>query len=235
MDEQALRDSELERKQSQRRNRMIIDIIPVYLGRIVCNCYIVKTDIGFTLIDTGRASKRKKLEKELCSVGCKPGNLNLIILTHGDFDHTGNCAYLREKFGTKIAMHINDFGMVEKGDMFWNRTTGNFILRKIVNVLFRIRKFKPDFSLEEGCSLSEYGLNAEILYLPGHSEGSIGVLTANGELFCGDLFSNTKGPELNPIMDNLAEANASVEKLKGKKINTVFPGHGRPFSMDSLI
>jgi glyoxylase-like metal-dependent hydrolase (beta-lactamase superfamily II) len=214
---------------------MTIDIIPVYLGRIVCNCYIIRTDIGFILIDTGRASKRKKLEKELQVAGCKPGDLDLIILTHGDFDHTGNCAYLREKFRTKIAMNINDFGMVEKGDMFWNRTTGNFILRKIVNVLFRIRKFKPDFSLEEGYSLSEYGLNAEIIYLPGHSKGSIGVLTANGELFCGDLFSNIKGPELNPIMDNPTEANASAEKLKEYEINTVFPGHGRPFSMGSLI
>jgi len=214
---------------------MIIDIIPVYLGRIVCNCYIIKTDIGFTLIDTGRGSKRRKLEKALHSAGCKPGNLNLIILTHGDFDHTGNCAYLREKFRTKIAMHINDSGMVERGDMFWNRTTGNLILRKIINALFRIRKFKPDFNLEEGYDLSEYGLNAEILHLPGHSKGSIGVLTANCDLFCGDLFSNTKRPELNPIMDNLAEANASAERLKGYKINTVFPGHGRPFSIGSLV
>lgn len=42
---------------------MTLDIKPIYLGRIIGNCYLVKTDTGFILIDTGRASKRTKLEK----------------------------------------------------------------------------------------------------------------------------------------------------------------------------
>lgn len=213
---------------------MILDIYPVYSGRIIGNCYIVKTDTGYILIDTGRTSKRTKLEKELDSAGCKPGNLNLIILTHGDFDHTGNCAYLRQRFGTKIAMHYDDSGMVERGDMFWNRKKGNFLMRAIINLFFRIRRFRPDFTVDEGYDLSEYGLEARVLHLPGHSKGSIGILTTDGDLFCGDLFANTNRPELNPIIDDLMEANASVEKLKGCRINTVYPGHGRPFPMSSL-
>lgn len=214
---------------------MIIEILPVHLGRIVCNCYIIKTDIGTVLIDTGRGSKRRRLEKQLQSAGGEPGNLNLIILTHGDFDHTGNCAYLQEKYGAKIAMHNDDSGMVIYGDMFSNRTKGNFLLRRLVNVFFRIRKFTPDIYLEEESDLSGYGLNARVLHLPGHSKGSIGILTTDGDLFCGDLFSNTKRPELNPIMDNLVEAHASAEKLKGYEIKRVLPGHGRPFSMASLV
>jgi len=213
---------------------MTSNIKPVYLGRIIGNCYIIETDTGFILIDTGRASRHTKLEKELDNAGCKPGNLNLIILTHGDFDHTGNCANLREKFGTKIAMHYDDSRMVERGDMFWNRKTGNFLIRIIVNVLFRIRKFKPDFTMDEGYDLSEYGLNAKVLCLPGHSKGSIGILTAGGDLFCGDLFINTNKPELNSIIDDPVEANASAEKLKRYRINTVYPGHGKPFPMSSL-
>jgi hydroxyacylglutathione hydrolase len=217
-----------------KENKMTSNIKPVYLGRIIGNCYIIETDTGFILIDTGRASRHTKLEKELDNAGCKPGNLNLIILTHGDFDHTGNCANLREKFGTKIAMHYDDSGMVERGDMFWNRKTGNFLIRIIVNVLFRIRKFKPDFTMDEGYDLSEYGLNAKVLCLPGHSKGSIGILTAGGDLFCGDLFINTNKPELNSIIDDPVEANASAEKLKRYRINTVYPGHGKPFPMSSL-
>jgi hydroxyacylglutathione hydrolase len=49
----------------------------------------------------------------------------LIVITHGDFDHIGNAAYLRQKFGAKIAMHADDVGMAERGDMFWNRKKGN--------------------------------------------------------------------------------------------------------------
>ena len=212
---------------------MIKDIKTIILGGFSANCYLLKTDRGFVLIDTGRKSKRSKLEQELYSAGCKPGNLDLIILTHGDFDHTGNCAYLREKYHTKIAMHHYDSGMVEYGDMFWNRKTGNWILKKLVNILFKITKFKPDYTIDEKSDLSKYGLDAKVLYLPGHSKGSMGILTDSGELFCGDLFTNRKKPEPNSMVDNLNELNESINKVKGLKIKMVYPGHGQPFQMNS--
>ena len=59
------------------------------------NCYLIKADNHYFLIDTGMPNKRKVIEKELKSAGCRPGNLTLIILTHGDLDHAGNAAYFR--------------------------------------------------------------------------------------------------------------------------------------------
>ncbi|MCP4541171.1 MAG: MBL fold metallo-hydrolase [Chloroflexi bacterium] len=97
--------------------------LPLKLGSV--NCYLVKTNTGYILIDTGSSNARTGLEKELKSVGCKPDDLKLIVITHGDFDHTGNAAYLCEKFGAKIAMHYDDSGMLERGDMFWNRNKGS--------------------------------------------------------------------------------------------------------------
>jgi hydroxyacylglutathione hydrolase len=212
---------------------MIKDIKTIILGGFNGNCYLLMTDIGFVLIDTGRKSKRKKLEQEIVSGGCKPGNLDLIILTHGDFDHTGNCAYLREKYDTKIAMHHYDIGMVEYGDMFWNRQTGNMFIKKLINLTFNIRRFTPDFELDEQSDLSKYGLNAKVLYLPGHSKGSIGISTSDKNLFCGDLFTNQKKPELNSLVDNINDLHGSFEKVKRLDINTVYPGHGKPFQMSS--
>lgn len=211
-----------------------MEIKTIVLGGFAANCYLLKTDLGFILIDTGRASKRQKLESELANAGCQPGNLNLIVLTHGDFDHTGNCAYLRKKYNSKIAMHEKDAGMVENGDMFWNRQTGNLIARKLVNILFKIKRFQPDFYIDESFDLSPYGLNGKVLYLPGHSKGSIGILTANGDLFCGDLFTNTKKPEINSMIDDSADAQRSLAKLKSFTINQVYPGHGKPFAMSSF-
>jgi len=46
--------------------------------------------------------------------------------------------------------------------------------------------------LEEGQPLSDVGLDASVLHLPGHSKGSIGILTASGDLFCGDLLGYEK-------------------------------------------
>lgn len=209
--------------------------LPFKLGTV--NSYILKKDQEFILIDTGASNKRMGLEEWLEKVGCLPGNLKLIVLTHGDFDHTGNAKHLREKFGAKIAMHSDDLGMVEQGDMFWNRK-GNFLIKKLAPILFRFGKserFKPDLYLKDGDDLSEFGLNAIVLGIPGHSKGSIGILTTEGDLFCGDLFENTKKPVLNSIMDDELEANSSVEKLKSLKIKTAYPSHGESFQMDLFM
>ena len=209
--------------------------LPYGLGTV--NCYLWETDTGFVLIDTGSSNRRSELESELTSVGCRPGDLALIVLTHGDFDHTGNAAYLCERFGANIAMHQDDAGMAERGDMFWNRSSGNGLLRLIVPILFRFaesNRFKPDFYLEDGDNLSDYGFDAQVLSIPGHSKGSIGILTAGGDLFCGDLLENSKGPATNSIMDDPAACDASLAKLQAFQIQTVYPGHGKPFSMGSF-
>jgi len=214
-------------------------LLPYKLGSV--NCYLIETDTGYILIDTGCSNKRTDLEKELESAGCKPGNLKLIVLTHGDFDHTGNAAHLREKYDIKIAMHYDDSGMVERGDMFLNRKKGNILFKMIATILFgfgKSERFKPDFYIEDGYDLSEYGFDAKVLHIPGHSKGSIGILTVGGDLICGDLLTNwdkPDQPDLNSIMDDLTAANASVEKLKKLGIKTVYPGHNKPFPMELFI
>jgi hydroxyacylglutathione hydrolase len=210
--------------------------LPLKLGNV--NCYLIKTDDGYILIDTGGSNKRAELETELENAGCRPGNLKLIVLTHGDFDHTGNAAYLRQKFGPKVAMHAKDARMVEHGDMFLNRKRPNILVRKLVPFLFgfgKAERFTPDLYLDEGDEFSEYECDARVVCIPGHSQGSIGILTAGGDLFCGDLFENTDKPALNSLMDDLAAANASLEKLVGLEINTIYPGHGEPFSMELVL
>ncbi|MGB9978788.1 MBL fold metallo-hydrolase [Methanobacterium sp.] len=213
--------------------------LPIKLGVIKLgsvNCYLVKNGTDYILIDTGPSNKRFDIEKELEGAGCTPENLNLIILTHGDFDHTGNADYLREKFDAKIAMHYGDLEMVRHGDMFWNRK-GHFIIKMIAPILFgfgKSERFRPDLHIDNEHSFSEYGFNAKVIYLPGHSKGSIGILTDDGDLFCGDLLTNNKKPTLNSIIDDKAEAEGSVEKLKNLKLKTVYPGHGKQFSMDEM-
>src|SRR5512139_3425317 len=71
--------------------------LPYKFGSV--NCYLITTGTGYLLIDTGSSNQRAELEQALESAGCSPGDLKLIVLTHGDFDHTGNAVHLREKFG----------------------------------------------------------------------------------------------------------------------------------------
>lgn len=216
---------------------MLMKIKPILLASklgIKVNCYLLETDDGFILIDTGFASVRSVLEEELGKEGCRPGNLKLIAITHGDSDHTGNCAYLRQKYGAKIIMHSGDSGMVERGDWFWNRKKPNILIRTVIH-FFELRKsnrFIPDSYVEDGYDLSAYGLDAHVVRIPGHSKGSVGIVTKDGDLFCGDLFTNLDKPTLNSLIDDPQEAAASVSRLKESNIVTVYPGHGKPFPMD---
>ena len=223
-------------------NQEIIPIqlkLPYRMGNV--NCYLAKTGTGVILVDTGSPKNCVELETELDQAGCNSTNLRLIILTHGDFDHTGNAAYIKKKYNAKIAMHPEDSQMVEQGDMFLNREKGNFIQSWIVKTLFgfgKSRRFKPDVEVTDGFDLTEYGLDARVIHIPGHSKGSIGVLTSDGQLICGDLFENTNendSPKINSLMDDLEEAKRSINKLNNLKINNVYPGHGRSFRMDSFV
>jgi glyoxylase-like metal-dependent hydrolase (beta-lactamase superfamily II) len=209
------------------------------------NCYLVKTERGYILIDTNFPFQRSKLEEELEKAGCQPGNLNLIVITHGDIDHTGNCAYLCEKYKVKIAMHEGDAEMCmkdgttrDRGKMPEDFPMLLMVLWLLKGILrFAIRqaiwrkpfdRFAPDILLEEGQSLAAYGLDAKILYTPGHSIGSISILTAGGDLYCGDMFNNVWGRILKSTDEGV------FEKIRELEIKTVYPGHGEPFSMELL-
>ena len=216
--------------------KTISSLLPFNLSNV--NCYLLENDTGFILIDTGSSNRRTEIEKALEREGCKPRNIKLIILTHGDFDHTGNAAYFRDKFRTKIAMHYDDSGMLETGNIFFNRHKPNIFIRMmlpIVSILFgfgKSERCKPDLYLEDGYNFSGYGFEAKVVCIPGHSKGSIAILSADGDLFCGDLLENIQKPSLCSIIDDFAAANNSIEKLKSLKINTVYPGHGKPFAVE---
>lgn len=210
--------------------------LPLRMGRV--NCYLLRNQSGYFLFDTGGKNSRQELLDALEQHGCKPGNLILIVLTHGDLDHIANAAYLRTHFGAKIGMHRDDAGMAEHGDMSWNREHGKLPL-KLSRLLFGFgkgEKFTPDLDLEAGMNLSEYGLDAQVISIPGHSQGSIGIyLSESGDLIGGDLFEGGQKPALNSILDKPDVARQSIDKLKGYQINTVYPGHGRPFEFTKFL
>src|SRR5208337_821979 len=111
--------------------------------------------------------KRIQLDQCLEDAGCVPGRLKLILLTHGDSDHADNCVYLRRKFGCKIAMHPLDAGMVERGDMSWNRkpkADRYSLLFRLLGVIVKnfiggdkFEKFTPDLLVDENFDLSPFG------------------------------------------------------------------------------
>ncbi len=75
---------------------------------------------------------------------------------------------------------------------------------------------------------------ARVVHLPGHSSGSIGILTDAGTLFCGDLLENTRCPAAGSIIDDPSAVGASLACLGELPVAMVYPGHGAPFEGGEL-
>jgi len=188
--------------------------------------------------------ERPTLLSELRASAIRPGELTGVLLTHRHSDHAGNAAYLRDTYGAEIGMHRDDSERVERADwrlgMKPKPDRFALIFRLLSPLALRVINssgfdtFKPGVYLEDGQSLSPYGLDAVVLHLGGHTRGSIGILTAEGDLFCGDLMSNMGRPNLHFLIDDMAAARASLERLKGLGVGTVYPGHGKPFRLERL-
>ncbi|UYP48302.1 hypothetical protein NEF87_004587 [Candidatus Lokiarchaeum ossiferum] len=207
------------------------------------NCYLLRSPLGFILIDTGTTKNRHELETQLNRHGITPQNktLLLIILTHGDFDHSGNAAYLKTRYNVPVALHYADFGMVEKGDITWNRNMNPFlkVIAKGLTMVLGLRlkkqdRFTPEITLLEGQQLTEYGVEGEIIELPGHSKGSIGILLKNQSLICGDVFQNRSTPELADMVADKTAIEESVAKIQKRNPKVVFPGHGSRFNWENF-
>jgi hydroxyacylglutathione hydrolase len=207
------------------------------------NAYLLKAGDGFVLVDSGMPMHWQSLDGQLAAAGCVPGKLKLLIITHGDIDHIGSVPKLREKYNVKVAMNAGDVPQVEKGVMLKRKVKPliykvmmlyRLTMMKLKKTRVNFPKFKPDVLLADGQSLAEYGLAAKIIHLPGHTPGSIGVLTDDGDLFAGDTFTNRKMPAEANIIENSKQLKNSLAKLKTLNIKTVYPGHGTPFAWDKI-
>jgi hydroxyacylglutathione hydrolase len=222
---------------------MSTEIIRLDLGMV--NAYLLRAAGGFILIDTGMPMHWRKLEAELLRAGALPGRLSLVVITHGDIDHAGNCAKLQKQYHARIAIHPGDREQVELGKQLI-RTPGTPVGRMLqgmwkIAAVFKKRSpfpeaetFTPNILLSDGQTLAENGLDARILHTPGHTKGSIVLLTGAGQLIAGDTFGNMFGSHASPFIQDRRELRDSIEKIKRLDAGTVYPGHGKPFPFGEI-
>lgn len=200
------------------------NIITIPCGNL--NCYLIEGDDFAILIDTATKKYRNYLLERL-----KNYNITLIILTHGHMDYVGNVAYLAKQFNAKIAMHIDDYKLSKNNlinDIYSNSLLGTFF-KKLSLYQFKkhsIDNFEPDLFLEDGQSLKDFGIDAKIIHLPGHTKGSIGILINENELIAGDMFMNLIYPSEALIAEDIDMLRKSIHKVDLLNLKLVYPGRG---------
>jgi hydroxyacylglutathione hydrolase len=220
---------------------MGINIYPIPLG--IDHCYIIK-DKGAIMIDGGAPKKAKEFTKAIKKVSIKPEEVQLIILTHGHWDHIASAKEIREITGAKIALHHREKDWLENSlkPMPPGMTTWGHILGTIIGMFMpfvHIPGAHVDMVLEdEELSLGEYGIPGKVIYTPGHSSGSVSVLLETGDAFVGDLAMNKFPLCLSPGLPIFAEDWQKVEEswklLLEQGAKTIYPAHGEPFSANII-
>lgn len=201
--------------------------------RIICgnvNCYLLCHSGHGILVDAAGQGFEGKIRRECEKAGVK---MELIFLTHGHIDHVYNAAALAADWGAPVAMSGKDAGLIANQFSQPMQTQGlkgralGFASRRLMERT-KIPYFTPDILLGEGDSLREFGLDAHVLQLPGHTAGSIGLDVAGQLLFVGDAMMNLFCPEAPCLFADRSEAEKSVEKIRALGPRTLYFGHGKP-------
>ncbi len=192
------------------------------------NCYLLSGKNGSILIDTCNYKDGPGILKRI-----EGKNVKLILLTHGHFDHVSSAKYLAKRLNVPIAMSEKDKYMLGNGtasklhaDTLFGKIMVHFSQRVLKIATYS--DFEPNVLLEDGQNLSEYGVNASVIALPGHTPGSISVLTDNGEIVVGDAMFNMMRPTGSRLFEDKKTMEQSVEKIKRTGAQTIYVGHGKP-------
>jgi glyoxylase-like metal-dependent hydrolase (beta-lactamase superfamily II) len=217
------------------------NIYPVTLG--FDHAYIIQ-DQGTIMIDGGAPKQAKAFSKALENASIKPEEVQLIVLTHGHWDHIGSAKEIKEITGGKIAMHQREKHWLESslkpmppGATTWGHIFGSII--KVFLPLIHIPATDVDVVLgDEEVSLAEYGIQGKVVYTPGHSSGSVSVLLETGDAFVGDMAMNKFPLRLSPglpiFAEDWAQLMESWKQLLNQGVKTIYPSHGEPFPADII-
>lgn len=204
--------------------------------------YLIYRPGKAVLVDSGRGGSGKKIMDTLRREGLDPGMLDLLILTHAHFDHAGSAGRLKALTGCRLMVHRSEADRLKRG--FTSLPGGTRWKAKILVGLGRIfarrlGKYEgvdPDILVDESYELlEEFGFSARVIHTPGHTPGSMVVLTSEGELLAGDLFFGLEGKEyFPPFAEDIPALLQSWKMVRSLPVKTIYPAHGNRISAEQF-
>ena len=190
----------------------MLKVKKIITGPIDVNCYIIYDSDSLKCLIVDPGEEGQKVISEIEKGNFKP---ELLINTHGHYDHIWSDDEIREKYNIPLAIGKDDADMIADPVM-----NGSALFSNPVSVK------KPEILLNDGdeikCSFTKF----KVLSAPGHSIGGI-FLVFDGFVITGDtLFAGTIGRTDFPGGDyeQLIQALEKIKALDPKTI--VYPGHG---------
>jgi glyoxylase-like metal-dependent hydrolase (beta-lactamase superfamily II) len=190
---------------------MILETVRV--GPMQVNCYILACADGGQAIIIDPGDQASKIQAVLAKHRLKPA---MVINTHGHYDHIGS----DDEFGVLVYVHQKDLPMLLDAR---KNLSASFSLAYQVSSKIKTLEDKEIIQLD--C------LELEVMHLPGHTAGGIGLLMKKPQadiIFTGDtLFCQGIGRSDLPGGSQQLLEKAIRERLFVLPAGTkVYPGHG---------
>lgn len=191
-------------------------IVPEYYDS---NIYVINKKI---VIDTGMTMAHVLPNLEKIS---PLENIELIILTHAHYDHSGCAAEILSRSTAKLAIHEADAPFLTDDVLSSALNFGYKTTNPLVDITYSGGEkipIGPDENGEE-----EY---LEVIHTPGHTVGCICLYEKNSKtLFSGDTVFSDGGIGRSDFKISAPEKmTASIDILTKLDVENLCPGHGRP-------
>lgn len=210
-----------------------------------CNVYLIPSKNGYILVDAGDRKSGKKFANSLRKLGIPPESIQLIIITHVHFDHVRCLDAIKKLCNCTVMVSDIEAGLLRDGVVVLPQGTNRFSSavmklgkRLVRSGFFKFKGVTPDITISKETSLLEFGIDANVIPTPGHTAGSLSLLTPDGEAFVGDLAMNFPPTFTYPIFPIFADDSHALIKswkmLLDLGVTALNPAHGRRFGRELL-
>lgn len=138
-----------------------------YVGTYDLASYLIVTDKGNILINTGLADSLPIIKNNIKKLGFKYKDIKILTLTQAHFDHMGAMADIKKETGAKLYVDEKDAQELKSGGK------SDYELGKY-GVTFK--PVNPDFLLKNNDKIKLGNTTLTLLHHPGHTKGSCSFL-----------------------------------------------------------
>jgi glyoxylase-like metal-dependent hydrolase (beta-lactamase superfamily II) len=193
------------------------------------NSYLIEGPHGLTLFDAGGPRASPYVAEEIEGNGFALKDIEQIVISHAHFDHAGGVRGLLERHRVKVFAHPADIPGITGKDRRPPRSLFLRAWRSFLGLLYPYRPLQVVMPIDQGETLRALP-RWQVLRLPGHTPGSIGLFHPVGKLLlCGDALNNRDGRLSLPSAshcDDPVQARDSAHRLAMLDLEVLGCGHG---------